>query len=460
MRNACDQWRQKCIMLCKMIRKRRSLLIWGMACVPAWAQSPLSLNEAVERALSKHPSIAAAQSGIDASDARVRQAQSGRLPKVNYSESWQRSNNPVFVFSSLLSQRQFSDSNFAIGSLNNPSALNNFQSVVSIDQPIYDAGLTKQATAGAQLGRELATEDKRKAEQQSIGRVAAAYYGVLLAADMGQVADAAVLSAESDLQRATNVRDAGMSTDADVLSIRVHLAAMREQQIRRRADLSVAEAALNEAMGEPLDNHFVLTTRLTMPAPAPNAASGVITRPEIRQAQLAGQIAENQATTARSAYLPQVFARAAFEADRQRFVTRAGANWFTGVTLRWNLFNGFADRARIEEASSAVTRAHAQERQATEGVKLEIRRAQADMDAAGQRIAVAESAVAQAEESLRITKNRYEAGLTTVTELLRNESALAEVQFRRFAAIHDQRLAGVALEFAMGTLNQNSEVLK
>ena len=431
-----------------------------MLTVPVWAQSSLSLNEAVERAISKHPSIAATQSGIDAAEARVREAQSGRLPKVNYSESWQRSNNPVFVFSSLLTQRQFAESNFAIGALNNPSALNNFQSVVSIDQPIYDAGLTKRATATAELGRDLATEDKRKAEQQSIGRVAAAYYGVLLAGDMGQVADAAVRSAESDLERAINVRDAGMSTDADVLSIRVHLAAMREQQIRRRADLSVAEAALNEAMGEPLDTHFSLTTRLTAPAFAPHAASGIIARPEIRQAKLAGQIAESQTTAARAAYLPQVFARAAFEADRQRFVTRAGANWFTGVTLRWNLFNGFADRARIEEATSAVTRAHALEHQATEGVKLEVRRAQADLDAAGQRIGVTESAVAQAEESLRITKNRYEAGLTTVTELLRSETALAEAQSRRFAAVHDQRLAGVALEFAMGTLNPNSEVLR
>jgi outer membrane protein TolC len=277
---------------------------------------------------------------------------------------------------------------------------------------------------------------------------------------MERVADAAVRSAEADLNRATNVRDAGMSTDVDVLSIRVHLSGMREQQIRRRADLAVAEAALNETMGEALDAHFSLTTPLAAPTGTLASSGDSTARPEIRLAQLAGQIAENQTTTARAAYLPQVSARAVFEADRQRFVTRAGANWFTGVTLRWNLFNGFADRARIEEATSAVNRAHAMERQATEGVKLEVRRAQADLEAARQRMIVAESTITQAEESLRITKNRYEAGLTTVTELLRNETALAEAQSRHVVTIHDQRLAGVALEFAMGTLNQNSEVLK
>ena len=44
-----------------------------------------------------------------------------------------------------------------------------------------------------------------------------------------------------------------MSTDVDVLSIRVHLAGVREQQIRREADLDVARAALNDALGFPLD---------------------------------------------------------------------------------------------------------------------------------------------------------------------------------------------------------------
>ncbi len=427
--------------------------------VSVWGQNALTLHDAAERAINSHPSIGAAESGVKAADTRIQQAHSARLPKLNYTESWQRSNNPVFVFGSLLTQRQFAESNFALGALNNPSALNNFQSVLSVEQPLFDAGLTKQAEQGAKLGQEMAAEEKHKAEQQIIGRVAAAYYGVLLAREMGNVADTAVRSAEADLERAQTVREAGMSTDADVLSIRVHVAAMKEQQIRRRADLQVAEAALNEAMAEPLDSHYTLTTPLTDRTIA-TERDGVVERPEIRQARLATQLAQNQSTTARAAYLPQVSFRSAFEADRQRFVTRAGANWFAGVTLRWNLFNGYADRARIEEATHTLNRAKAMEKQATEGSKLEVIRARAELDAASQRIVVAEASIAQAEESLRITKNRYDAGLTTVTELLRSESALAEARSRKLAAVHDQRLAGVALVFAQGTLSLNSEVLQ
>jgi outer membrane protein TolC len=49
----------------------------------------------------------------------------------------------------------------------------------------------------------------------------------------------------------------------------VHLAGVREQQIRQAADLDVAHAALNDIMGLPLDTPHDLTTPLSAsPAPA------------------------------------------------------------------------------------------------------------------------------------------------------------------------------------------------
>jgi outer membrane protein TolC len=411
--------------------------------------------------MASHPSIEAARSGVSGADERIRQAESAHLPKVNYTESFQRSNNPVFVFSSLLSQRQFATGDFAIDTLNNPSALNNFQSQLTVEQPLYDAGVARHAIRGAELQKSLTEEDRRKAEQRVIGRVASTYLGLLLAADLHASALAAVRAAESDLERATAVREAGMSTDADVLSIRVHQAAMREQEIRRQADLAVARAALNEAIGLPLDTQLMLTTPLedANAPPAPDSTGG-LSRPELRQARLAVQLAETQTSTARAAYLPQVSVRAALEANRQRFVTRAGGNWFAGVTLRWNLFNGFADQAKIAEAGHSLTRARATERETTEGINLEVRRAQADVDASQQRIAVVAAAVAEAEESLRIIRDRYEAGLATVTDLLRSEAALVESRSRRAAAVHDRRLSVVALDFARGTLAADSDSLK
>ncbi len=433
--------------------------------VTAGAQAPLTLAEAVELALASHPSIAAGRSGVRVAETRIQQARSGFLPKLNYLESWQRSDNPVFVFGSLLTQRRFAEANFQIGALNRPNVLTNFQSQLVLEQPLYDAGSTRHAIRSAELGRDLANEEQRRTSQDVIANVVRAYFGAALSAEFLRVTEQAVRSAEADLARAEALRNAGMITDADVLSIQVHLAAMREQQIRRRSDLDVARAALNEALGMPFDSRYTLTTGLALAQPAlptleEAEKESLLSRTEVRQSQLTTALAQTQVASARAALLPQVSFRAVFEADRQRLVTRGSANWFAGVALRWNLFDGNASRARVSEARYMIERAQALEQGTSAGVRLQVRRAHADLEAARERVAVAEVAVSQAGESLRITKNRYEKGLSTVTDLLRNETAVLEASSRQLAALNDRRLAGVALELATGTLGPDSDVLK
>lgn len=429
------------------------------------AQTQLSLREAVARALEAHPSVAAARAAVQAADERIETARAGRLPKLNYSESFQRSNNPVFVFSSLLTQHQFGLQNFQIGLLNRPDPLNNFQSTLAADQVIFDGKRTSSAIRGAEFDRAMNEEQKTGSDKRIIAAVAKAYYGALAADATLAVAEQALRSAEADLKRARDVRSAGMSTNADVLSIEVHLASVKEQRISRSYDVQLAHAALNEAMGVPLDTPASLTGTLTAAAhPASDLAdfeqTALRERAETRQTGIAIDAAKARTDAARSAFLPEVGARAVLEADRQRFIDRGGANWLAAVTLRWNLFNGMEDRARRREAEYAVQQAEAQQRQVSSIVRLDVRRAWFDLQAANERIAVTQAAVRAADESLRIIKNRYEAGLTTVTELLRNEVALLESQNRQLQAIHDQRVALVALESAAGTLSADSAALQ
>ena len=141
---------------------------------------------------------------------------------------------------------------------------------------------------------------------------------------------------------------------------------------------------------------------------------------------------------------------AAFEADRQEFYDRGGANWLVSVGLRWNLFNGFSDKARIEESRSLLRRSEAEQERAGSAIRLQVRRAFADLRAAEQRIEVTKASVAEAEESLRITQNRYQAGMNNVTDLLRTETAVLDAQTRYLAAVHDQRIAATMLANGRG----------
>jgi outer membrane protein len=441
----------------------RKLLIFAVAAT-AYSQDALSLRDAVRQAMARSKVIEASGASNDAALARITQARSGLLPKVNFAESWTRSDNPVFVFSSLLTQQQFSVSNFGLASLNHPDFLNNFQSLVTADQPLYDAGKTKRAVRTATLGKHLSQEEARRTQMEVISQVVLHYSDTQLGAEQVKVATQAMRSAEADLERAETRRSNGMATDADVLSIRVHIAAIHEEQIRRNAGLEVSRAAMNDAIGLPLDTDHALTTPLAPLPLVPNEISGleksgIDTGPNARQTRIAREIAGVQAADARSNYLPQVALGGAFEVDRQRFVYRGGANWLVSIGLRWNLFNGYADKARIAEAEAAVRRTAAEQGRTDSGIRLQVRQAWAGLKSAQERIDSAQASVAEALESLRISQNRFAAGLTTVTDLLRTEIALLETQTRYVAAVHDQRIAAAMLEFAAGTLNADSEVL-
>src|SRR3954452_16120667 len=138
------------------MRRTLALLILG---TPLPAQEALTLRQAVDLALRSNPLVAAAGAGEREAEARIHQARSGYLPRMQFSESLQRGNNPVFVFSSLLTQHQFSDANFATDSLNRPDAMNNYQSQLTDEQVVFDAGQPSRSVEAARFTRQIAGED-------------------------------------------------------------------------------------------------------------------------------------------------------------------------------------------------------------------------------------------------------------------------------------------------------------
>ncbi len=131
-----------------------------------------------------------------------------------------------------------------------------------------------------------------------------------------------------------------------------------------------------------------------------------------------------------------------------------------GVALRWDVWKGNQHWSRVAASRHAETRAAAERRQVESATALRVRQAWFSFRSAQERLEVAETTVAQAEESLRIIRNRYESGLETVTELLRSETALTEARFRRLAALYEQRTSRAGLEYAAGRLTASSEVMR
>lgn len=258
--------------------------------------------------------------------------------------------------------------------------------------------------------------------------------------------------------------DAGLTTEADVLAVKTHRAALEQERIQAAGDAEVALAALNDALGLPLDTPRTLSTPLVeASAPADDLGSRIAKaraeRADLEQAKLSIDLAAENAKQAEAARLPQVFAQGGFEADRARFVDQGGGNWIAGVGMRWDLWKGGETRARIDQASAARTQAQAEQRRALSGAELDMRQAWSAWETATERLDVATAAIAQAEEALRIIRNRYEAGLDDVTSLLRAENALTAARFQLLATLYSQRVARARVDHAAGVLTLSSEAL-
>src|SRR3954452_22133272 len=118
------------------MRRTLALLILG---TPLPAQEALTLRQAVDLALRSNPLVAAAGAGEKEAEARIQQARSGYLPRLQFSESLQRGNNPVFVFSSLLTQHQLRQGTSALGPMTRPDGLINYQPRLTVEQVMFDS---------------------------------------------------------------------------------------------------------------------------------------------------------------------------------------------------------------------------------------------------------------------------------------------------------------------------------
>jgi len=431
-----------------------ALLATSSMALPAAAQSSLSLPEAIARARSHNPDAGSAAVAEREAGERVRQARAGYLPKLDLAESWQRGNQPVFVFSSLLAQRQFGPDNLALDALNHPDAANNYRAAFSVDQPLFDRG-TAANVRTASIGRDIAATGRQLVAQDLTSAVTDAFGRVLTAVAAVRAVTAAVETARADRQLAGNRRDAGRVTDADVLQIEVYLARTLEQQVEAISEERIARAHLNQLMDEPLQTVFVLDSTpflaLDTTDPASLEEDAVRNRPEVLLARQQERLAAASIEAARAAFLPQVAVQGGWELNGAAWTSRSSA-WMVGAVARVNLFRGFADKARLAEAREQAARRRIETAKAETLVRLDVQTAIARLEAARASEAVGRAAADSARASHRIIRDRYESGLADGVALLRSAEAVQNADARQVAASVHVIIATATLQRAAGKL--------
>lgn len=432
------------------------LLALALVVLAPWtsaAQAPLTLPQAIDEALSRNRGLLAARTGVTEAAEQAAAARGSRLPQINVAESWQRGNQPVFVFSSLLTSRQFAAANFAIDALNHPDPVGYFHTAVGVQQLVFDGGRLRAITEAASLQRDLAESQVREAEAGT--RLAVTeLYGRLVALSAERRALASALdTAQADLARARQRRDAGMASEADVLSFTVHVSDLQQRSLQSDGNAAMARAELNRLTGASVERDFVIVE----PEPAPRSPADVAAliataeqqRPELQRAAIGEALSARVQKQARAALVPQVGAQLGVDFAGTSFADRA-SSWVVGGEVRWIFSTGGSELARLRAAASAASRARIEREDAHAMVAVDVLSAVKRLDAASARVEVGRATVEQARESQRIIRDRFEAGMATVTDVLRAAAALLDAEAHRTAAVVDVLVGQALLEKAIG----------
>jgi outer membrane protein TolC len=180
-------------------------------------------------------------------------------------------------------------------------------------------------------------------------------------------------------------------------------------------------------------------------------ANALAHRPTIALAHAEAANAELRVANARNARLPRVDAFASFGASAGS-VDQIGSDSTVGVVVSLDLFDG-GRNARIASARAALDSVHSGEAMARDQVTMEVVTAWNRVRAARERIGVAKKSAESADAASRIVRDRYENGLTTITEHLRAQTALFTARLELLAARYDHVAGQAELLRASGGLD-------
>jgi len=423
------------------------------------AQEPLSLRQAVDKALGQSPQAAIAQAGEKDAGAAATMARTQLFPQLSFTEDISRGNDPVYAFGSRLRQRQFTQADFALNTLNRPQPIGDFSSRFSGSWMAFDSFKTQKEIRRADLFRQSAAFSAKSVNQQIVLRVVGTYQQVLYAEREIDVAQHEQETAGALLASVDGRVKAGLAVESDRMATEVEAAARKEELIAAQGDLDLAWAELRDAMGapdlqasplKPIEPHVFPDGSLEK-----ELATALKTRPDLAALGEAQSAQSAAVGAAKSEFGPRVSAYGNWEEDRGSIAGSGGNNWVAGVQINVDILP-LGKRAQLAHESAAKQRIDAQMTLSQQQARLQVSRAHIHRKTAALQLDTARAAMDQSTESLRILKNRYSAGLATITELLRAEDAERQSQSNYWRAVYGNAMAYAELLYAQGILTPDA----
>lgn len=427
------------------------VIVLALAAAAPAEQQPLTLAEAVDRALAASASLAQAQALERAADADGRATRSGRLPQVEVSAGYTR-------------QSDVPELTLAIPGAPPrtifPNIPDNYRLRLGASLPLYTGGRVSSLIDAADGERTAAGRDVESVRADVVLETTTAYWSLVVARDTERVLTEALAAYDAHLTDARNREAVGMAARNEVLAVQVERDRAELTRLRAAGAAEAALANLVRLVGFPPGTR-VVPAEPPVPATDPPeeletlVARALVARPE--RASLAARVesAGLRAQGERAARLPQLVLSAGYDyANPNRRILPPEARWKdawdVSLAVTWSVFDG-------GRASSAVARAEARaeaaERQLEDldgRIRQQVTERRLGLTTAQAAVRVAESGLAAARENRRVAAERYRAGVVPSSELLDAEVALLRAGLDEAEALAQVRLAMAALDRAVG----------
>jgi outer membrane protein len=400
----------------------------------------LSLQQAVETALRQNPSVIEARHAVEEAEARIRQARAGYYPQFGFNG---------------IAKVGLSGATNALGLVGLPASplYRNFADSLNASQSVFDFGRTKHRVAYERKRRDAAETDVTAVEAEVRLKVEQAFYTLLRARSLRDVAGELVRAREMTVRQAQAFYEGQIRPRVDLDLARVNLSRAQLQAAEAEARVYTAVATLGQALGGAQDAEYVLEP-LDLSVPKLEPLEPLITeafrlRPELQSLRFEREAVAEQVEFAKSQKKPLL--NLAFSGGYARFTNVLARQLLAGgAGLALPLFTGGRIEGQEEEAQAHLQMLESREESLKQQVALEVRTAWFHLQNAIDALPALHLQAEYARNAARLADERYRERLGSFVELNAAQTGLEEASASESVGVYDVKLREAELLRGVG----------
>lgn len=424
----------------------------------AGGEKVISLREAILTSFANNHELKGRQSALAAGQADIGIARSSLLPSLALEEKFQRTANPTYSFMSKLNQERFTARDFAIDSLNNPDAISDFQTMFSIEQPLF----VRPANIGLAMAKnqqEIANREYQRKKEELALEVVKTFLMVRTSREYAAVAAKGVADAKEHVRLSELRFNNGLGLYSDTLRARTALADAEQQLVSAQKNHDVARKGLGLLLGlaDPVDAG---QEKVELPLLAMEYyTEASLQREDVKAMEGQRENARKNLALATAGYLPTLGLAGSYMLnDHNVPLGSEGESWLVAAVLRWQLFDGAKREYERVKARHLIAETDQHLEGLKKAVEFKVYEAYQSVAETGKNLELARSALLMAEEGQRLVQVRYENSLSPMIDLLDAQVALDHARAVVVARENDHELVKARLSYESGTILHDLQV--